>query len=131
MVSLNDEAARGFSVLFVRIKNILLIRAQHGEEAASAIMASCLERLKGAAAAGDTVGCWHEGVLCAIGSGWQKGEAEFARDLAWKLRGKHGVSLGKNRREIEVQAASVALKREPGETVARTLARVEEALRVL
>lgn len=130
-VEAESAAGNPFLLLFVRIRNLESIRSRFGPELTARMVRCALKRLHNLPAKDITVGCWLEGVLCAVTVGAGTPGVALARDANNRLSGKYVFTESDRVIEIPAQIVTASVERAGGETPERTAARITDVLALL
>jgi len=130
-VEAETAAGNAFLLLFVRIRNLESIRVRFGPELTARVVRCAIKRLSNLPAKNMTVGCWQEGVLCAvIGEGSPAGVG-LARDANNRLSGKYVFTEAERVIEIPAQIMTASVERGRDEPPERTALRIADVLKLL
>ncbi|HTP88836.1 MAG TPA: hypothetical protein VMJ34_17920 [Bryobacteraceae bacterium] len=130
-VEAETAAGNSFLMLFVRIRNLDSIRTRFGADLTARLVHSAITRLGNLQAKSMTVGCWQEGVLCAVIGEPERAGVTLARDANNRLSGQYVFTETGRLVEIAAQITTTSLDRPRDETPARTQARITEVLALL
>jgi len=127
------ELAAGnvFLLLFVRVRNLEVIRSRFGPDLTGRMVQCALKRLANLPARDITVGCWQEGVLCALMPESERSAVDLAREANNRLTGKYVFTESDRVVEIPAQIVTVSLERPRDDTPERTAARIKDTLALL
>ena len=130
-VEAETAAGNAFLLLFIRIRNLETIRTRFGEELTARVVRCAIKRLNNLPAKNMTVGCWQEGVLCAVVADGAQASVVLARDANTRLSGKYVFTEAERVIEIPAQIMTASVDRQRGETQERTAARIADVLTLL
>ena len=124
-------AGNAFLMLFVRIRNLETIRARFGPELTTRVVRCAIKRLNNLPAKNMTVGCWQEGILCAVISEGDRAGVVLARDANNRLSGKYVFTEAEKVIEIPALIMTASVERAREESQERTAARIADVLTLL
>jgi len=130
-VEAETAAGNAFLLLFVRIRNLESIRARFGPELTARVVRCAIKRLNNLSAKDMTVGCWQEGVLCAVIANPDRSGVTLARDANNRLSGKYVFAESDRVIEIPAQIMTASVERANEDTPEKTAARIAEVLALL
>ncbi|MGA3025973.1 MAG: hypothetical protein ABSF98_14480 [Bryobacteraceae bacterium] len=130
-VEAETAAGNSFLLLFARIRNLESVRTRFGGELTARVVACAIKRLNNLPAKNMTVGCWQEGVLCAVIGEPDRPGVALARDANNRLSGKYVFAESDRVIEIPAQVVTASLERAREETPERTAARIADVLTLL
>ena len=130
-VEAETAAGNSFLLLFVRIRNLDSIRTRFGPELTARVVRYAIKRLSNLPAKNMTVGCWQEGVLCAVIAEGDRPGVTLAREANNRLSGKYVFTESDRVIEIPAQIVTASLERPSDETPERTAARIADVLTLL
>ncbi|MGA2183212.1 MAG: hypothetical protein ABSH47_09295 [Bryobacteraceae bacterium] len=130
-VEAETAAGNSFLLLFVRIRNLDSIRTRFGPELTARVVRCAIKRLNNVPARNMTVGCWQEGVLCAVIAEPDSSGVELVREANNRLSGKYVFTESDRVIEIPAQIVTASVERPREETPERTAARITDVLTLL
>jgi hypothetical protein len=130
-VEAETAAGNSFLLLFVRIRNLEFIRSRFGPELTARVVRCAIKRLNNLPVRNMTVGCWQEGVLCAVVGEPDRPGIALARDANNRLSGNYVFTESERVIEIPAQIVTASLERPGEETPERTAARITDVLTLL
>jgi hypothetical protein len=124
-------AGNSFLLLFVRVRNLESVRSRFGPDLTGRVVQCALKRLANLPARDITVGCWQEGILCALVPDCECSAVDLAREANNRLGGKYVFTESDRVIEIPAQIVTVSLERPRDDTPERTAARIHDTLALL
>jgi len=124
-------AGNAFLLLFVRVRNLESLRARFGPDVTGRVVQCALKRLANLPTRDISVGCWQEGILCALIPDPERSAVNLAREAEKRLSGRYVFAELDQVIEIPAQIDTVSLERPRDETPERTAARIKEMLALL
>jgi len=124
-------AGNAFLLLFVRVRNLESLRSRFGPELTGRVVQCALKRLANLPARDIAVGCWQEGILCALVPNCEGSAVDLAREANNRLAGKYVFTQLDRVIEIAAQIVTVTMDRPRDDTPERTAARIKDTLSLL
>ena len=124
-------AGNAFLLLFVCVRNLESIRSRWGPQLTGRVVECALKRLSNLPVRDISVGCWQEGILCALIPGPEASAVDLAREANKRLAGKYVFTDSDRVIEIPAQIVTVSMDRPRDEAPERTTARIRETLPLL
>jgi ElaB/YqjD/DUF883 family membrane-anchored ribosome-binding protein len=124
-------AGNGFLLLFVRVRNLESIRSRFGPDLTGRVVQCALKRLANLPARDVSVGCWQEGILCALVPDPEGSAVDLAREANKRLAGKYVFTESDKVVEISAQMITVSMDRPRDYTPERTTVHIKETLALL